>query len=76
VTIIDTWDKGRTFPSTIPFGKLSRLIGASEVAGARTSGRLSETPDGTGFVLREPIPPSDGNIAAQKLTAAQGSSRM
>ncbi len=72
VTVFDTWEKGRTFPRTIPFRKLSRLIGAAEIETARTSGRLIEARDGTGFVLREAILSNGDGVS---VTAAQGSSR-
>jgi len=65
VTVIDTWEKGRTFPCTIPFGKLSRLMGAAEVVAARIGDRLMQTPDGTGFVLLGETTASNGEIPGQ-----------
>ncbi len=65
VTVIDTWEKGRTFPCTIPFGRLSRLMGAAEVVAARIGDRLMETPDGTGFVLLGETVVSNGEIPGQ-----------
>jgi hypothetical protein len=63
VTVLDTWDGGaHTFPSTIPFGRLARLMSPVEVESARISRRLVETPDATGFVLREAPAPQSGSL--------------
>lgn len=59
VTVFDNWGNGGpNFTRTIPFDKLTALMTRAQVDAARAAGRLVETADGTGFILRpEPTPP-------------------
>lgn len=65
VTVLDNWGNGgRDFTRTIPFNKLSAVMGRAEVDEARQAGRLlGELP--MGFVLKpKPSPAMDKNEPA------------
>ncbi len=72
VTVLDNWGNGGgNFTRNIPFDKLTALMTAEQVDAARAEGRLTDFPDGTGFILAdsaEPIAPK----AEPKEDKAQG----
>jgi hypothetical protein len=57
VTVLDNWGNGgANFRRTIPFDKLSGVMTRAEVERAKAEGRLTPTPDGTGFHIHESAP--------------------
>ena len=57
VTVLDNWGNGgKNFTRTVPFDKLTAVMGKAEVDAAREAKRIAETPDGCGFVLLTEAP--------------------
>ena len=72
VTIEDNWGNGgRNFARNIAMDKLQGVMTAADVAKARDDGRLIETEDGTGFMLRDRTPTDNATPAVAVPTPAE-----
>jgi len=60
VSVLDNWGNGGPcFSRTVPFTDLKAVMSAADVAAARAAGRLSVTPDGSGYYLAALAPQED-----------------
>lgn len=70
VTVEDNWGNGGgNFTRNIAMDKLQAVMTVADVAKAREDGRLFETEDGTGFILRDRAPTENATAPAVITTA-------
>lgn len=70
VTVEDNWGNGGgNFTRNIAMDKLQAVMTVADVAKAREDGRLFETEDGTGFILRDRVPTENAAAPAVITTA-------